>query len=40
MISITPIYHDMTRYDAMDGLKALLSQETNLLPIVKCDFQD
>lgn len=40
MISITPIYHDMTRYDALDGLKALLSKETSLLPVAKCDFQD
>jgi len=37
MISITPIYHDMTRYDAIDGLKALLSQEDRLFPAMKCE---
>jgi len=40
MISITPIYHDMTRYDALDGLRTLLSQENNLIPIVKCERSD
>jgi len=36
MISITPIYHDMTRYDALDSLKALISKEQTLSPDIKC----
>ncbi len=37
LISITPIYHDMTRYDALDGLRSLLTRERNLIPVVKCE---
>lgn len=40
MISITPINHDMTRYDALDSLKALLAQEENLLPSIKCESRE